>query len=302
MRNLPFNLIIFSNLDTIDDKTAFRFHRYMDKYLINTRFIFITNNPSITQHHKMTSYALIRIPRLNKEELCQIVKYMLAKYHPKIKTTTTVFNKNFEKIINLSERHLSKTIFYTQMLYEYGMVQLKNIALRQDKTMEHLFSLITSNNMKNIQDMNKVKNTTQIRTYNSLKLRELVYQCSMGSDNYETFICQFYRYILKNHPMFVKKYNKTILKVLQHIFESNTNTNKTTFILTECFFLKLMSVYSLDQSGIDIETEIEGDMDVLFELSKTEQETLEKIKENIFVEAKNKYKEYDRTIEYDDMY
>ena len=63
-----------------------------------------------------------------------------------------------------------------------------------------------------------------------------------------------------------------------------------------------MSVYSLDQLGIDIETEIEGDMDVFFRLSKTEQETLENIKENILVEANNKYKEYDRTIDYDDMY
>ena len=254
IRNLPFNLVIFSNFDAIDDKTGFRFHRYMDKFLINTRFIFITNNPSITRHHKITSCALIRIPRLNKEELCMIVKYMLAKYRPKIKTTTAVFNKNFDKIIEFSKRHLSKTIFYTQLLYEYGMVQLKNIALRQDKTIEYLFSLITSNNMRNIQDMNKVKNSTQIRTYNTLKLRELVYQCSMGSDNYEKFICQFYKHVLKKHPTFVEKYNKTILKVFQNICASKTSTNKTSFILTECFFLKLMSVYSLDQLGINVST------------------------------------------------
>ena len=227
IHNLPFNLIIFSNFDVLDDKFAFKFHNYMDKYASRTRFICITNKTTITRHHKIINFINIRVPRL-----------------------TAVFKKNFKKIINLSNRNLAKTIFYTQLLYEFGAIQFKNIATREEKTMSYLYDLITSNNMKNIQDMNKTKNRTQIRPYDTLKLRELVYQCSMNIDNYEKFICKFYRYLLKNQPDFVTKYNSVIIKLIKNISKSCTSTNKTTFILAECFFVKLMATYALEQHGV----------------------------------------------------
>lgn len=252
IHNLPFNLLIFSNFDTLDDKMAFRFHKYMDKYSITTRFICITNNSSITRHHKITNFANIRIRYLYEEELLTIIKYILNKYLPNINTQTKIFKDKFKKILELSKNNLAKTIFYTQLVFEYGMVSFKNIALREHKTMKYLFSLITSNNIKNLQDMNKIKNTTKIKTYNTLKLRELVYQCSMGIDNYAVFIRKFYTYILKYQPEFVNKYNNVIIKLIHNICNSETTTNKTTFILTECFFIKLMAIYSLDKHGISL--------------------------------------------------
>jgi DNA polymerase III delta prime subunit len=254
IHNRPFNLIIFSNFDILDDKFALKFHNYMDKYTTITRFICITNKTSITRHPKITNFVNIRIPRLTKDELLMITKFMLNRYHPNIKTTTAIFKKNFEKIIGYSKRNLAKTIFYTQLLYEYGQIQLKYIAMRGEKTMDYLFGLITSNDMKNIQDMNKLKNTTQIRPYNTLKLRELVYQCVMSIDNYEVFIRTFYTYLLTKQPIFMKKYNTIINKLIGDISDSCTTTNKTTFILAECFFLKLMAVYALDQHGVNINT------------------------------------------------
>ena len=37
---------------------------------------------------------------------------------------------------------------------------------------------------------------------------------------------------------------------MKDIFEAHTTSNKTTFIIVECFFMKLMTLYSIDNIKI----------------------------------------------------
>jgi hypothetical protein len=49
---------------------------------------------------------------------------------------------------------------------------------------------------------------------------------------------------------FIEKYNNTIIQLLTQISNAHTTTNKTAFIIAECFFVKLMAVYALDHLPI----------------------------------------------------
>lgn len=246
IHNLPFNLIIIQNLDNIDNKLRLRIKKYIEKYHTYTRFICITNN--LNNIHKMTNcgFANIRVPRITKKNTIKIIKDILFQEMPSIKTHTASFEKKIDKVIEYSNNHLAKSIFYTQLLFQFGMVQMKNIALRDKYRFEQIYSLITSLNIKNLHDINKEKNTTLLTEPRTLKLKRLVYQCTMNLDNYEILIINFLKFLIKYKKTFIEKYNKEIIKLLNNITLAHTNTNKTTFIITECFFMKLMTIYSLD--------------------------------------------------------
>ena len=68
----------------------------------------------------------------------------------------------------------------------------------------------------------------------------------MNTDRYEDLISGFFKYLIKYKSSFIKKYNSEILKLKNIFFAHMLNTNKTTFVITECFFIKLMTIYSLD--------------------------------------------------------
>ena len=68
----------------------------------------------------------------------------------------------------------------------------------------------------------------------------------MTTDSYEKLIGGFLKFLIKYKTSFMEKYNKEILKFMKNIAFAHTNTNKTTFIIAECFFMKLMTMYSLD--------------------------------------------------------
>ena len=76
---------------------------------------------------------------------------------PSVKTHTVSFDKKIKKVIEYSNNHLAKSIFYAQLLFQFGMVQMKNIALREKYRFDHLYSLITSKNIKNLQDIKRKK-------------------------------------------------------------------------------------------------------------------------------------------------
>lgn len=246
IHNLPFNLIIIQNLDNIDNKLRLRFKKYIEKYYSYTRFICITNNLQNIQKMANCGFANIRVPRITKKNTIKIIKDILYQEMPSVKTHTLSFEKKIDKVIEYSNNHLAKTIFYTQLLFQFGMVQMKNIALRDKYRFEHLYSLITSLNIKNLHDINKEKNTTLLTDPRTLKLKRLVYQCTMNIDSYETLIMNFLKFLIKYKSHFIEKYNKQIIKLLNNIALAYTNTNKTTFIIAECFFMKLMTIYSLD--------------------------------------------------------
>ena len=241
---LPFNLIIIENFDFFDNKILFRFKRYLEKYYNYTRFICITNQPR--KISKLTGYATIRVPQLSKKETIHIVKDILYEEMPSVKTHTVSFENKIEKVLEYSENHLAKTIFYTQLLFQFGMVQLKNIALRENRRFEYIYSLITSKNIKNLQDINKEKNTTLLKDPSTLKLKRLIYQCAMNTENYENLIYRFLKFLITNKIEFYEKYTKEIVDLLNYVGFSHTTTNKTTFVVIECFFIKLMTIYSLD--------------------------------------------------------
>lgn len=242
--NLPFNLIIIRNFDIFDNKILSRFKQYSEKYYKYTRFICITNYPK--NKFKLIGYATIHIPQLTKQETVRVIKNTLYEELPSIKTHTVGFEKKIDKILDYSQNHLAKSIFYAQLLFQFGMVQFKNIALREQRRFERIYSLITSKNIKNIQDLNKEKNTTLLTDPSNLKLKRLVYQCVMNTEKYEEQIVGFLKFLIKHKTEFFKKYNKQILSLLKNITIAHTNTNKTTFVITECFFIKLMTIYYLD--------------------------------------------------------
>ena len=246
IHNLPFNLIIIHNLDNIDDKLRLRFKKYIEKYHSYTRFICITNK--LHNVHKMVNcgFANIRVPRITKKNTIKIIKNIIFQEMPSVKPHTVSFEKKIDKVIEYSNNHLAKSIFYTQLLFQFGMVQMKNIALRDKYRFDHLYSLITSLNIKNLHDINKEKNTTLLTDPRTLKLKRLVYQCTMNLDSYEILIMEFLKFLIKYKSSFIEKYNKPIIKLLDNITLAHTNTNKTTFIIAECFFMKLMTIYSLD--------------------------------------------------------
>ena len=242
--NLPFNLIIIRNFDIFNNKILSRFKQYSEKYYKYTRFICITNYPK--NKLKLTGYATIRIPQLTKKETVRVIKDTLYEEIPSIKTHTVGFEKKIDKIIDYSQNHLAKSMFYAQLLFQFGMVQFKNIALREQRRFERIYSLITSKNIKNIQDINKEKNTTLLTDTSHLKLKRLVYQCVMNTEKYEELIVGFLKFLIKHKIEFFKKYNKQIVSLLKNVITAHTNTNKTTFVITECFFIKLMTTYTLD--------------------------------------------------------
>jgi len=246
INNYRFNIIVLLNYDIIEHKFITRFRHYAEKCYKFTRFICITNKPSSVMHLKLIGFINIRISRPTSKETQRIIKDILKIEKPTIKTHTDMFQAKLEKIILYSNGHLAKSIFYAQLLYEYGMVQLKNIAAREDKTFHHIFSLITSNKLKNIQDIHKTRNTTKLTEPTTLKLKRVVYQCVMNTDNYETVILRFFKYLIKNQSEFFHTYNIQIVKLLDYICEAHTTTNKTSFIIVECFFMKLMTLYALD--------------------------------------------------------
>ena len=241
---LPFNLIIIQNFDIFDYKLLTRFKQYSEKYHKYTRIICISNQPR--KISKLTGYATIRIPQISKKETINIVKDILYEEMPSVKTHTVSFKKKMEKVLEYSNNHLSKTIFYTQLLFQFGMVQLKNIALREHRRFECIYSLITSKNIKNLQDIHKEKNTTLLTEPSTLKLKRLIYQCTMNTENYENLIYGFLKFLIKHKIVFYEKYNKEIVELLNYVGVAHTNTNKTTFVVIECFFIKLMTIYSLD--------------------------------------------------------
>ena len=244
--NLPFNLIIIQNLDNIDVKLKLRFKKYAEKYYLYTRFICITHNPKNIRTMTNLGYANIRIPQLSIKNTISIIKDILFEEMPSVKTHTVSFDKKIKKVIEYSNNHLAKSIFYAQLLFQFGMVQMKNIALREKYRYDHLYSLITSKNIKNLQDIKKERNTTLLTDPSSLKLKRLVYQCTMNTDKYEDLICGFLKYLIINKTSFIEKYNLQILQLLKNITNAHTNTNKTIFIIVECFFMKLMTLYTLD--------------------------------------------------------
>ena len=65
---------------------------------------------------------------------------------PSVKTHTLGFEKIY-KVLEYSNNHLAKSIFYTQLLFQFGMVQMKNIALVKNIDLI-IYSLITSRNIK----------------------------------------------------------------------------------------------------------------------------------------------------------
>lgn len=241
---LPFNLIIIHNFDIFDNKILSRFKHYSEKYYKYTRFICITNYPK--NKSKLIGYATICIPQLKKKETVRVIKDILYEEMPSIKTHTIGFEKKIDKILDYSHNHLAKSIFYTQLLFQFGMVQFKNVALREHRRFERLYSLITSKNIKNIQDINKEKNTTLLTDPSNLKLKRLIYQCVMNTEKYEEIICGFLKFLIKHQTDFFEKYNKQILSLIKNVSIAHTNTNKTTFVITECFFIKLMTTYTLD--------------------------------------------------------
>ena len=68
----------------------------------------------------------------------------------------------------------------------------------------------------------------------------------MNTDKYEDLICGFLKYLIIYKTSFIEKYNLQILQLLKNITDAHTNTNKTIFIIVECFFMKLMTLYTLD--------------------------------------------------------
>jgi predicted ATP-dependent protease len=241
---LPFNLIIIRNFDILDNKLLSRFKVYSEKYYNYTRFICITNYPKYKS--KLISFATIRIPQLTKKETIRVIKDILNEEMPSVKTHTVGFEKKIDKIFDYSNNNLAKSIFYTQLLFQFGMVQFKNIALREQWRFERIYSLITSKYIKNIQDINKEKNTTLLTDPSNLKLKRLIYQCVMNTEKYEELIVGFLKFLINHKTEFFKKYNKEIQNLLKNVAIAHTNTNKTTFIITECFFMKLMTTYTLD--------------------------------------------------------
>jgi len=242
--NFPFNLIMIRNFDVSDNKLITRFKLYSEKYYKYTRFICITNYPQNIS--KLTGYATIRVPQLTKNEISRVIKDILYEEMSSIKTHTVGFEKKMDKILDYSQNHLAKSIFYTQLLFQFNMVQLKNIALRKYRRFECIYSLITSKNIKNLQDINKERNTTLLTKPSNLKLKRLIYQCAMNTEKYEELITGFLKFLIKYKTDFFEKYNKQLLSLINNIAIAHTNTNKTTFIITECFFIKLMTMYSLD--------------------------------------------------------
>jgi hypothetical protein len=242
--NFPFNLIMIRNFDVSDNKLITRFKLYSEKYYKYTRFICITNYPQNIS--KLTGYATIRVPQLTKNEISRVIKDILYEEMSSIKTHTVGFEKKMDKILDYSQNHLAKSIFYTQLLFQFNMVQLKNIALRKYRRFECIYSLITSKNIKNLQDINKERNTTLLTKPSNLKLKRLIYQCAMNTGKYEELITGFLKFLIKYKTDFFEKYNKQLLSLINNIAIAHTNTNKTTFIITECFFIKLMTMYSLD--------------------------------------------------------
>ena len=244
--NLPFNLIIVLNYDIYDYKVSNRFKLYSEKYHRFTRFICITNKPINATRLKLVGYAKIRVTRPEKQKTISIIKEIINQENPSIKTHTTSFEKKISKVMEYSNNHLSKSIFYAQLLFEFGAVQLKNIALRENRRFEHIYSLIISKNIKNLQDINKEQNTTKLTEPTRLKLKRVIYQCAINTEHYEELILKFYKFLIINKKEFIEKYNNDILRLMNDIFEAHTNTNKTTFIIVECFFMKLMTMYSID--------------------------------------------------------
>jgi hypothetical protein len=244
--NLPFNLIILQNIDNIDIKLKHRLKKYGEKYSSYTRFICITHNLQNISIMSTLGYANIRVPRMDKKETIRVIKDILFKEMPSVKTHTLGFEKKMDKVIEYSDNHFAKSIFYTQLLFQFGMVQMKNIALREKYRFEHIFSLITSKNIKNLQDIKKERNTTMLTDPAHLKLKRMIYQCTMTTDSYEQLIGGFLKFLIKYKTSFIEKYNGKIMKFMENITFAHTNTNKTTFIIIECFFMKLMTIYSLD--------------------------------------------------------
>lgn len=244
--NLPFNLIILQNLNNIDIKLRHRLKKYSEKYSLYTKFICITHNPKNISIMSTLGYATIRVPRMDKKETIKVIKDILFKEMPSVKTHTLGFEKKMDKVIEYSDNHFAKSIFHTQLLFQFGMVQMKNIALREKYRYEHIFSLITSKNIKNLQDIKKERNTTMLTDPAHLKLKRIIYQCTMTTDSYEKLIGGFLKFLIKYKTSFMEKYNGKINKFMKNIIFAHTNTNKTTFIIAECFFMKLMTMYSLD--------------------------------------------------------
>jgi hypothetical protein len=244
--NLQFNLIIILNYDICDSKLINRFRRYSEKYYKYTRFICITNKPINATRLKLIGYNKIRVSRPKEKETVAIIKHIINNENASIKTHTISFENKMKKVFKFSNNHLAKSIFYAQLLLEFGSVQLKNIALRENRRFEHIYSLITSKNIKNLQDINKERNTTILTEPTSLKLKRMIYQCAMNTENYEKLILDFFKFLINKKPKFIKKYNENILVLMNHISGAHTNTNKTTFIIVECFFMKLMTMYSID--------------------------------------------------------
>lgn len=248
--NMPFNVIVILNYDVYDIKIIQRMKLYSEKYYNYTRFICVTNQPKNLRRMRLNGYANVRVPRQNKKDTIKVIKQIIKKEKPSVKTHTLSFEKKIEKVLEYSENNLAKSIFYAQLLFEFGLVQLKNIALREHRRFEYIFSLITSNNIKNLQDMNKERNTTKLTEPTTLKMKRLIYQCTMNIENYEDLITRFIIFLIKHKTDFFEKYNRDILKLIKNIFIGHTNTNKTTFIITECFFIKIMTIYYLDTMKI----------------------------------------------------
>ena len=218
-----------------DSKLINRFRQYSEKYYRFTRFICITNKPINATRLKLIGYHKIRVPRPKEKETITIIKNIINQENPSIKTHTIAFENKMKKVLAYSKNHLAKSLFYAQLLLEFGTVKLKNIATRETRRFEHIYSLITSKNIKNLQDINKERNTTILTEPTSLKLKRIIYQCTMNTDNYEELILNYLKFLIINKTDFIEKYNKEIinsirtylkhiqLRTRQHLLLSNVS-------------------------------------------------------------------------------
>ena len=229
------NVVLLFNSDMIPLALLRKFKLYTETYYKNIRFICVTDN-TIIANEFINKYAFVgfRIDKLNQVEIKNIVTDILYKekkitYSSLLQNTKETINNKILQSLKYSDNNLAKSIFYFQLLYEFGTIQCKTIALRKNKTYKTLFNFITSNNLKNLS-----------------KIRTLVYDCTMNSSNHEIFLNEFIQYLVKYQSDFIIKNNKFIEESIQLISESYTKTNKTIYVLAESFILKLMMHYTIN--------------------------------------------------------
>ena len=119
----------------------------------------------------------------------------------------------------LSNKNLSKGIFYMQIDYLIGNAEMKQLALRKINIIETIHNLLISNKLNDIGKLQSIISDNIIHNYRG-----------------DTLVLDYIKFLIKNHEKLYKSCMTDIRRMICDYNYAFNESSKTCFISTEVFF------------------------------------------------------------------